>query len=154
MQWTNCGIRKVRENMVRRNLVGARSLEGLSALGRLGLEGLLLFMYPNWFSSGSFTTWSAAERFFAEFFSFLFDNTCRCYLVFASLFPLLLSFNFYWLWLIKSVYCLYFIFRTYIVWIYACIGKFIFVRKFRPQLIELTSFKPKLLIRFIMNKTC
>ena len=26
--------------------------------------------------------------------------------------------------------------------------------KFRPQLIELTSFKPKLLIRFIMNKTC
>ena len=28
------------------------------------------------------------------------------------------------------------------------------VRKFRPQLIELTSFKSKLLIRFIMNKTC
>ena len=26
--------------------------------------------------------------------------------------------------------------------------------KFRPLLIELTSFKPKLLIRFIMNKTC
>ena len=29
-----------------------------------------------------------------------------------------------------------------------------FVGKFRPQLVELTSFKPKLLIRFIMNKTC
>ena len=29
------------------------SLEGLDALGRLGLEGLLLFMYPNWLSSGS-----------------------------------------------------------------------------------------------------
>ena len=29
-----------------------------------------------------------------------------------------------------------------------------YVRKFRPQLIELTSFKPNLLIRFIMNKTC
>ena len=28
------------------------------------------------------------------------------------------------------------------------------VGKFRPQLIELTSFKPKLLIRFLMNKTC
>ena len=28
------------------------------------------------------------------------------------------------------------------------------VRKFRPRLIELTSFKSKLLIRFIMNKTC
>ena len=28
------------------------------------------------------------------------------------------------------------------------------IGKFRPQLIELKSFKPKLLIRFIMNKTC
>ena len=28
------------------------------------------------------------------------------------------------------------------------------VGKFRPRLIKLTSFKPKLLIRFIMNKTC
>ena len=28
------------------------------------------------------------------------------------------------------------------------------VGKFRPRLIELTSFKPKLLIRFIMNTTC
>ena len=27
------------------------------------------------------------------------------------------------------------------------------VGKFRPRLIELTSFKPKLLIRFIMNRT-
>ena len=47
MQWANCGIRKAREDMVQRNLVEARSLEGLGALGRLGLEGLLLFMYPN-----------------------------------------------------------------------------------------------------------
>ena len=28
------------------------------------------------------------------------------------------------------------------------------VGKFRPWLIELTSFKPKLLIRFIINKPC
>jgi len=28
------------------------------------------------------------------------------------------------------------------------------VGKFRPRLIELTSFKPKLLIRYIINKTC
>ena len=33
-----------------------------------------------------------------------------------------------------------------------CIYVFTYVGKFRPQLIELTSFKPKLLIRFIMNK--
>ena len=30
----------------------SRSLEGLGTLGRLGLEGLLLFMYPNLLSSG------------------------------------------------------------------------------------------------------
>ena len=42
-----CGIRKVREDKVRRNLVGARSLEGLDALDRLGLEDLLLFVYHN-----------------------------------------------------------------------------------------------------------
>ena len=38
-------IWKARKYTVRRNLVGARSLEDLGALGRLGLEGLLLFMY-------------------------------------------------------------------------------------------------------------
>ena len=38
-----CGLR----DKVWRNLVGARSLEGLGALGKVGLEGLLLFMYPN-----------------------------------------------------------------------------------------------------------
>ena len=47
MQWAYCGIREAKEDTVRCNLVGARSLEGLDALGRLGLEGLLLFMYPN-----------------------------------------------------------------------------------------------------------
>ena len=47
MQWAYCGIREVKEDTVRHNLVKARSLEGLGALGRLGLEGLLLFVYPN-----------------------------------------------------------------------------------------------------------
>ena len=46
MQWANYGIRKAKENTIQHNLVGAKSLEGLDALGRLGLEGLLLFMYP------------------------------------------------------------------------------------------------------------
>ena len=31
----------------------SRSLEGLGTLDRLGLEGLLLFVYPNLLSSGS-----------------------------------------------------------------------------------------------------
>ena len=47
MQWTYCEIREAKEDKVRRNPVGTGSLEGLGALGRLGLEGLLLFMYPN-----------------------------------------------------------------------------------------------------------
>ena len=47
MQWAYCGFWKVREDMVRLNLVGARSLEGLGALGRLGLEDFLIFVYPN-----------------------------------------------------------------------------------------------------------
>ena len=41
------GIQKAREDKVRHNLVGARNLEGLDASGRLGWEGLLLFMCPN-----------------------------------------------------------------------------------------------------------
>ena len=33
------------------------------------------------------TAWRAVERFFVEFFGFLFDNTSWCYLVVAYLFP-------------------------------------------------------------------
>ena len=47
MQWAYCGIRKAKENTVMLNLVRARILEGLGALGRLGWERLLPFMYPN-----------------------------------------------------------------------------------------------------------
>ena len=48
MLWSSSGIREAKKKKVQRNLVGARSLEGLSALGRLGLDGLLLSMYPNY----------------------------------------------------------------------------------------------------------
>jgi len=54
MQWAYSGIRKARKDTVKLNLVGVRSFEGLGALDRLGLEGLLLLMYPNWFFGGSF----------------------------------------------------------------------------------------------------
>ena len=47
IQWAYCGIWEAKEDTVRRNLIRARSLEGLGALSRLGLEVLLLFMYPN-----------------------------------------------------------------------------------------------------------
>ena len=41
------GSSKPEKTKVQHNLVGARSLVGLGTLGRLGLEGLPLFMYPN-----------------------------------------------------------------------------------------------------------
>ena len=47
MQWAYYEIRKARKDTGKLNLVGIRSLEGLGALGRLGLGALLLFMYPN-----------------------------------------------------------------------------------------------------------
>ena len=48
MLWSSSEIWEARKEIVRHNLVGARSLEGLGTFGRLGLEGLLLFMYPNY----------------------------------------------------------------------------------------------------------
>ena len=39
---------KLKKKKVWHNLVGARSWEGLGTSSRLGLEGLLLFMYPNY----------------------------------------------------------------------------------------------------------
>ena len=40
-------LRDPESDTVRLNLVGATSLEGLGASDRLGLKGLLLFMYLN-----------------------------------------------------------------------------------------------------------
>ena len=69
---------KLKKTKVRCNLVGARNLEGLGTLGRLGLESFLLFMYPNFFFSGLLTAWRAVERFYAVGFVFLFNNTLLC----------------------------------------------------------------------------
>ena len=41
------GSDKLEKTKVQGNLVGARNLEGLGTLGKLGLEVLLQFMYPN-----------------------------------------------------------------------------------------------------------
>ena len=48
MLWAIAESGKLEKTKVRRNLVRAKSLEGLGILGRLGLEGLMLFMYPNY----------------------------------------------------------------------------------------------------------
>ena len=47
MLWAIAESGKLEKTKVQNNLVEARNLEGLGTLGRLGLEGLLLFMYPN-----------------------------------------------------------------------------------------------------------
>ena len=47
MQWAYYEIREVKEDKIRCNLVGAKGLEGLGTFGRLGYEGLLLFMFSN-----------------------------------------------------------------------------------------------------------
>ena len=50
-----------------------------------------LARYPQNFLPSS---WRVTERFFAEFFSFLFNNTSWCYPMFSSLFPHSLCFTF------------------------------------------------------------
>ena len=72
-------------------------------MGRLGLEGLLLFVYSNLFSSISIYRLEGGREVFAKFFGFLFDNTSRCYFVFAFFFHTLLAFI---LLLIFDEYCL------------------------------------------------
>ena len=47
MLWDIAESGKLEKKKVQCNLVGVRNLEGLGTLGRLGLEGPLLFMYPN-----------------------------------------------------------------------------------------------------------
>ena len=48
MLWIIAESGKLEKKKVRRNLVEAGNLEGLGTSGRLDLEGLLLFMYPNY----------------------------------------------------------------------------------------------------------
>ena len=47
---------------------------------------------PTSFSSGLLTAWRAAERFFVEYFGFLFDNTSLCYLCVCIFLPFLFTF--------------------------------------------------------------
>ena len=82
----NCEIRKVREDKTPRSPLVARAwraqVHGVDQTWRV-------FCYsctPTLLSSESISTWRVTERFFVEFFGFLFDNMSRCYLVFSYLF--------------------------------------------------------------------
>ena len=66
-------------------------MEGLGALDRLGLEGLLLFIISTLFSRRLLTVWRVAERFFAKHFNFLFENTSPYYLCVCISLPFLFT---------------------------------------------------------------
>ena len=48
MLWSNSKIREARKEIGSAQPRWSKSLDGLGTLGRLGLEGLLLFMYLNY----------------------------------------------------------------------------------------------------------
>ena len=48
MLWSSSGIWEARKEIGSAQPRWRKSLEGLGTLGRLGLEGLLLFKYPNY----------------------------------------------------------------------------------------------------------
>ena len=76
----------------KRNRFGATSLEQKAWKAQVHQVDQAWRVYccsciPTTFSSGLLTAWRVAERFYAEGFGFLFDNTSCVVLVFASLFP-------------------------------------------------------------------
>ena len=85
----NCGIRKPREAKAPRSQLVVKAWK--AQVHRVDWAwGVFCYSCTSTlFSSGSISTWRIAEICFVEFFGFLFDNTSRYYLVFASLFPTL-----------------------------------------------------------------
>ena len=81
-----CEIRKAREDITPKSpLVAGAWRAQVHWLD----QAWRVFCYsctPILFSSGLILTWRVAERFFAEFFAFVFNNTSLCYLVVASFF--------------------------------------------------------------------
>ena len=71
MQWAYYGIREAKEDKVIRNPVGARSLEGLGALGRLALRVFCYSYIPTLFFSGSFDLLEGSEEVFRRVLQFL-----------------------------------------------------------------------------------
>ena len=65
----------------------SRSLEGLGTLGKLGLEGLLLFVYPNLLFSGSIYRLEGSGEVFRRILQFFSITHRRIILYLHSLFP-------------------------------------------------------------------
>ena len=82
-----CRIQKAREDIIPRSPLVAGAWRAQVHWVDLAWRVFCYLCTPTLFSRGSIIVWRAAERFFTEFFGFLFDNTFWCYLVVASLFP-------------------------------------------------------------------
>ena len=122
MLWAIAESDKLKKKQVRRNLVGVEAWRAQVHWVDQVWKVFCCSCIPTTFFSGLFTIWRAAERFYAEDFSFLFDNTSCVVLVVASLFPYSLSFNFCcecdFIWykiVYQFCYMLMFIFRILIV---------------------------------------
>ena len=85
----NCGIQKASEDMTPRSPLIARAWRAQVHGVDLAWRVFCYSYTPTLFTSRSISTWRVAERFFAKFFGFLFNNTSWCYLVFASFVPTL-----------------------------------------------------------------
>ena len=83
----NCGIQKVREDKTLRSLLVAGAWRAQVYWVDKAWKVFCYSCTSTLFSYRLISSWRAAEKFFAEFFGFLFDNTFWCYLVFASFFP-------------------------------------------------------------------
>ena len=88
----NCVIQESQRRQGFIKSVGCWSLEGSNTWGRLGLKGLLLFVYSNLFSSGSIYRLKGGGEVSSRVLQFLFNNTSQCYHVFAFFYPTLLAF--------------------------------------------------------------
>ena len=87
MLWFIVESGKLKKKQVRRNLFGVRAWRAQVHWVNQAWRVFYCSCIPTTFFSGLFTAWRVAERFYAEGFSFLFDNTACVVLVFASLFP-------------------------------------------------------------------
>ena len=78
---------KLKKKQVQHNLVGVGAWRAQVHWVDQAWRVFCCSCIPTTFFSGLFTAWRVAERFYAEGFSFLSDNTLCVVFVFASLFP-------------------------------------------------------------------
>ena len=87
MLWAIAESSKLKKKQVLRNFVGVGAWRAQVHWVDQAWRVFCCSCIPTTFFSGLFTAWRAVERFYAEGFNFLFDNTSCVVFVFASLFP-------------------------------------------------------------------